>query len=104
MTLKQYVDSWLENSKYKDKYKRLHVIWNKKQEELRKQWEEELQKRSEIGDIPEKVIRSYVAIHGEQITRHVFRGKRAKGLQSWEETQIKKLYREGVRENLANCK
>ena len=53
-----------------------------------------------IGSIPEKVIRSYVNIFGEKTTRRIFRGRLEKGLYEWEQTQIKKQYRESELTNI----
>ncbi len=103
LTFQQYREDYLENCKYKETYKKDPVKWEMKKMELIKQWEDILLERAEIGSIPEKVIRSYVNMFGEKATRRIFRGVKEKGLQEWEQTQVKKQYRESNIENLRKC-
>jgi hypothetical protein len=103
LTYIQFCENWLENSKYKKSYKANQTMWEGKKKELLKQWEDILLQRAEVGSIPEKVIRSYVNMFGEEATRRIFRGVKAKGLEEWEQTQMRKISRESILENLRKC-
>lgn len=103
MTYKQYCDYTINNSKYKQAIKS-----NPKQLEATKniclqKWVNALEERAEQGSIPEKVIRSYVNMFGEEQTRRIFRGTKAKGLEAWEQTQVNKLDRLTIAEQYNIC-
>jgi len=100
LTYIQYCNHYLENCKYKKAYKASPEKWESKKKDLLLDWNNILLERAEIGSIPEKVIRSYVNIFGEKETRRIFRGTKEKGLYSWEQTQIKKQYRESELVNI----
>lgn len=103
MTFKQFCENWLNNSRYKDKYKKDATRWNNKKRDLQLQWISILEERAEEGTIPEKVIRSFVNMFGEEQTRRTFRGVKEKGLELWNQTQTKKALRENIIENLRKC-
>lgn len=100
LTYIQFCENWLKNNKYKKAYQTNPEKWENKKRDLLKDWEDILLERAEIGSIPEKVIRSYVNLFSEKRARSMFRGRKEKGLQEWEQTQIKKQHREPVIENL----
>lgn len=103
MTFNQYCEDFLNNSKYKEKYKSNKTLWEGQKKLLLDKWYKLLQERAEEGDIPEIVIRSLVKEIGESTVRRIFRGTKEKGLYSWEQTQIKKQYRETNKENQHKC-
>ena len=100
MTYNQYCENWLNNNKYASSYKKDTIKWNAKKKELLNEYYKLLQDRAEIGDIPEIVIRSLIKEIGEDQVVRIFRGTKEKGLYSWQQTQIKKQYRESEIENL----
>ena len=100
LTYIQYCNNWLENSKYKKAYKASPEKWESKKRDLLQDWINILYARAEIGSISEKVIRSYVNLFGEKDTRRIFRGTKEKGLYDWEQTQIKKIYRDSELTNI----
>lgn len=103
MTFNQYCKEFLNSNRYGAKYKKNPAMWEGKKNDLYKVWEQALEDRAEIGDIPEVVIRSLVNIVGVESVRRTFRGVKEKGLKSWERTQINKVLRENVKENLKQC-
>jgi len=94
LTYIQFCNHFLATNKYRKAYKADPRKWEWKKKDLLKDWENILLQRAEVGSIPEKVIRSYVNLFGEKIVRRMFRGTTEKGLQDWEQTQIKKICRE----------
>lgn len=103
MTFNQYCENFLNTNRYAKKYKENPTMWEGKKQDLLESWWQLLQDRAEIGDIPEIVIRSAVNIFGESKIRRIFRGTKEKGLQSWEQTQQNKVYREDIIDNLRQC-
>jgi len=103
LTYIQYCNHFLENNKYKNAYKSNPEKWESKKKDLLKDWENVLLERAEVGNIPEVVIRSYVKMFGEPTTRRIFRGTKGKGLEEWEQTQIKKALRENILDNQRKC-
>ena len=101
MTYKQYCEYYIENSRYKDSIKNSKSQLESTKNSCLNRWVKSLEERAEIGDIPEKVIRVYVDMFGENQLKRVFRGIKSKGLKSWEETQIKKLDRLTKKEQYA---
>lgn len=100
MTYNQYCEYILENSKYKEIYKRDKIKWENKKNNLLDEWYQILQDRAEVGDIPEIVVRDMIKRIGKNIVLRIFRGTKEKGLCSWKRTQIKKQYRESEVDNL----
>ena len=94
LTYIQFCNHFLNTNKYSKAYKANSNAWEWKKRDLLKDWENILLQRAEVGSIPEKVIRSYINLFGEKVTRRMFRGTTEKGLQDWEQTQIKKICRE----------
>lgn len=99
LTYNQFCQDFLDNNKYKKAYLAKPETWENKKKDLLIQWQNILFNRAEIGSIPEIVIRSYVNIFGEELTRRQFRGTKEKGLADWLITQTKKQLRESVKEN-----
>jgi len=100
LTYIQFCNNFLKNNKYKNAYKANHEKWESKKKDLLLDWVNILYERAEVGSIPEKVIRSYVNLFGEKTTRRMFRGRKEKGLEAWEQAQIKKQYRESELTNI----
>jgi len=100
LTYIQFCNHFLNTNKYSKAYKANSKIWEWKKKDLLKDWENILLQRAEVGSIPEKVIRSYVNLFGEKTARRIFRGTTEKGLQEWEQTQIKKICRQSELTNL----
>lgn len=93
MTYHQYCLYWREHSKYGEEYKGRKDMWEAKKRDLLVLWVRALEQRATEGDIPERVMRSYVNIFGRQRTMMVFRGRAEKGLGSWYATDKKRVYR-----------
>ena len=100
LTYIQFCNHFLNTNKYSKTYKTNPDKWEWKKKDLLKDWENILLQRAEIGSIPEKVIRSYVNLFGKKTARRMFRGTTEKGLQDWEQTQIKKIYRDSELTNI----
>lgn len=103
MTFNQYCEDFL-NGRYGSKYRENKKLWEQfKETNLKEKWVNILLKRAEEGTIPEIVMRSYVNMFGEARARRIFRGRLEKGIELWEQTQINKVYRENVIDNLIEC-
>jgi len=100
LTYIQFCNHFLNTNKYSKSYKTNSDAWEWKKKDLLKDWENILLHRAEVDSIPEKVIRSYVNLFGEKDTRRMFRGTTEKGLHEWEQTQIKKIYRDSELTNI----
>jgi len=100
LTYIQFCNHFLATNKYSKAYKAKPEIWESKKKDLLQDWINILYERAEFGSIPEKVIRSYVNLFGEKVTRRMFRGILEKGLYEWEQTQIKKIYRDSELTNI----
>jgi len=100
MTFNQFCENWLNNSKYANKYKNNNKVWEDKKKDLFREWDQVLETRAEIGDIPEIVIRNLISIVGQESVLRTFRGTKEKGLYSWFETQKRIQHRESNINNL----
>ena len=100
LTYIQFCNHFLATNKYSKAYKADPRKWESKKRDLLKDWENILLQRADVGSISEKVIRSYVNLFGEKVTRRIFRGRLEKGLQEWEQTQIRKICRESELTNI----
>ncbi len=104
MTYEQYCTNYIENSKYTKAIKSNKNQLDSTRKSCLQKWIKALEERAEIGSIPEIVIRAYVKMFGEEQTKRVFRGIKEQGLKDWMQTQINKLDRLTVKEQLKICK
>lgn len=74
LTYKQFLQSWLNNNKYKEKYLTNKELLKQKEQELQIVWVRELKKHAIEKPLKTKVIMSYIRLFGESSLFYTFRG------------------------------
>lgn len=90
LTYKQYVENYIDNSKYKEKYLQNKKLMDWKKEDLKQDWVNYLIEKAKAEVFPHWVCQDFIRRFGEKMFFRVFRGVSAKGISEFRVPKLNK--------------